>query len=777
MKKRFLAQSFVLVMLFACFAVRSQNSVGHWNDHFSYRQVRTVAVTPTEVYAAAPLGLIACDRTNNALRRLSKSTGLNDVGVSTMAYDSVTATLVVAYDNANVDLLCDGRLFNLSDLRRSSIAADKSIHSIAFHKRCAYLACGFGIVVVDLDRHEIKETYFIGDQGSYLNVFDLAFTDSLVVAATELGLRWANKDSQFLNLITNWRSDSASLFAGQPVRQIAVADGKILAVVPDGAGISSSNAVVYRQVDARNFVPWIEGDIRAVRVAQGRIIVANYSDVQLYDFDFSLRHGVSQFDGYAMQALDATLSSDGTLWVGHDWYGLVELPQPYGDNASIWLPSGPVTDNAYKVVSYGSRTFLCPGGHSSTYEGRYLAPYLCWLQNGRWSQLDRGSGLQSALRDLVDVAVNPKDTSQLLAASWGVGVAHIQGNQVDVIYTDTNSDGALKRYWNGGYNALFTGSVAYDLKGNAWMTNSLQNDAIVRRNADGSWLSLRIFNDDSITDIDHVIWDSIRDYAWFYGRPNRIFVAAADGRRAYVDPNNGSKLSTSRVNCLAQDHRGDIWIGTDKGIKYIYDGRKAFDNGGAGEKSPVTCANKLIEEDGFTEYLMAYESVTCIAVDGGDRKWVGTSAGGLYLLSSDGGEQLLHFTSANSPLASDKIVSISIEPWSGEVFVATDRGLQSYRGTATYADYLPQDDIHAFPNPVRPGYAGPIAIKGFTRNALVHITDVAGHTVYSTRATGGQAVWMGTNNEGKPVASGVYFVFASDEAGRGRCVTKVLIVR
>ena len=226
-----------------------------------------------------------------------------------------------------------------------------------------------------------------------------------------------------------------------------------------------------------------------------------------------------------------------------------------------------------------------------------------------------------------------------------------------------------------------------------------------------------------------------------------------------------------------QDRSGDLWFGTDKGLKVIYDGYRAFANGGNGETSPVNCSNILFNEDGINEYLMAYESITCMAVDGANRKWVGTSNNGLYLISANGLEQLHHFTTANSPLASDKIVALTVHPESGVVYVGTDMGLQSYRSTATVGYTEPLADIHAFPNPVRPGYDGPIAVKGFTRDALVHITDARGHVVFSTNAHGGQAVWNGRTNNGDRVSSGTYYVFASDASGNMRSVAKILVIR
>jgi hypothetical protein len=246
---------------------------------------------------------------------------------------------------------------------------------------------------------------------------------------------------------------------------------------------------------------------------------------------------------------------------------------------------------------------------------------------------------------------------------------------------------------------------------------------------------------------------------------------------AYINPNNGSKLETSTVNCLVQDHTNELWIGTDKGIKVIYNTSNAFANGGHSEMAPISCNNILYSEDGKVEYLLAYENISCIAVDGGNRKWIGTAAGGIFLLSDNGLEQLEHFTANNSPLPSDKITAIGIAPESGEVFIGTDNGLVSYKGTATYAGSKPNDEVYAYPNPVRPDYNGNIAIKGLTRDALVHITNVSGKVVFSTQAEGGQAIWNGKTADGNRVASGVYYVFASDKYGKNRSVAKILFIK
>ncbi len=764
-----------ILLLVPMLVMRSQIAVGSWRDHLSYTTLYQAVVTDDRVYASAAGGLFYYDLEDNTTERLNKANRLNDIGISVFDYDPQSRMLVIAYNNSNIDIIKDDKVYNINDIKRADIGGDKRINGIAFRNHCAYLACGFGVVVVDLNRMEIKETYYLGADGTYLNINDIAFTDELIVVATSQGLMTADKESHLLNIVSNWQRDTTSLLAGREVSRIEVdGSGKLMALTHDDDSLST----IYTEAAPMVFVPWLSGDLRTMKMSQGKTIVVWGDRVELYAVDGTLQHTVGDFDWFKAEVNDAAMSSDGMLWMAHRWASLTACnPADAEATLTVISPQGPGSDNVYRLVSWNNELLVCPGGHSTTYTGIYLPAELYTFSDNRWGQIADPQRLLGGAMDIVGVAVNPRNTHQMMAASWGYGVFEIVDGQVTALYNDANSDGALMPYEQGSYKSLFTGGVAFDRKGNLWITNSLQSNGLAVRYSDGSWNSFNTNNMVAGSDIDKLICDSLYGYKLFCGRANRIFVHDGEGLMAYIDPNNGAKLETSSVQCLAQDHSGNIWIGTNKGIKVIYDLSRAFQNGGAGEKSPVTCSNILYSENGINEYLMAYESVTAIAVDGANRKWVGTSNGGLYLLSANGLEQIEHFTAANSHLFSDKILSLSVMPWSGEVFVGTDKGLQSFRGTATYAYAEPQDDIHAFPNPVRPDYDGPIAIKGFSRNALVHITDADGKTVFSTTANGGQAIWSGRTSSGERVASGVYYVFASSTDGGVRSVAKILIVR
>lgn len=761
------------VMLCLCGTVTSQVAVGKWRDHLSYNETFKVSDAGDRVYCSAANGLFYYDKDDHTLNRVNKTGIANDVGVSAYAYDQETKNLVVAYNNANLDIIRNDKALNIGDIKRSNIGGNKQINNIAFYNRCAYLACGFGIVVVDLARNEIKETYYIGDDGSYCNVNDIAFAGDMIVAATDDGIMYADKNSQILNIFSTWVRDTMSLLAGARVVKIEVdGDHNIMALATSGGDTS-----LYVAGQDLVFAPWLQGDIRNIKHTKNHTVVCYGDKLELYDQQRSLQHSLSVLDWMAVEVNDAELTDDGRLWMAHRWSALAAVWPDNPESLYIYSPGGPSDDNVFRLTSFDNDLIVAPGGHATTFTNNYIVANTYTLDQKGWHTLSDPDRLLANVYDITDVAVNPRDSKTRMAAAWGYGIVEIRNNTVTNLYDGSNTDGALTPYTNGGFSSMRTGAVAYDSEGNLWATNSLAQNALVVRYKNGNWKSFNTLSMISNGEIDHIICDSIYNIKLFWGRANKIYMHDGSGKMAYIDPNNGAKLETSMVNCVAQDHSGNLWIGTNKGVKVVYDLGKAFNNGGEGERSPVTCGNILYNENGITEYLLAYESVTSIVVDGANRKWIGTSTGGLYLISANGLEQIEHFTSNSSPLFSDKILSLSIMPWSGELFIGTDYGLQSFRATATYAFDEPMEDVHAFPNPVRPDYDGLIAIKGFSRDAIVHITDAAGHTVYSTVANGGQAIWNGRTAEGNRVASGVYYVFASSDDGSVRSATKILIIR
>ena len=761
---------FMLVLLLPPLAW-GQQAIGHWRDCFDYATVYHIANAGDRVYGSCRSGMYYYNTSDGTAVPMGKSSGLSDVGITTIAFDEASESLVIAYNNANIDILCGERVYNLSDIKRSEITCNKNINHIRFHNGNAWLATGFGIVVVDLSRREIKETYYIGTGGAHIAVFDVAFTTDSIYAASAEGLKSLSINESQPGISDRWNTDSRIVDLN--ITTLDTIDGSLLMTTYT---LDPELCTLYRSTE-EGYSPWASGTVHSMRSGGGIVCVATPEGVLRYDNTLRLLDTISTSHWGAVYPFDAVADDNGTVWVGHAWGGIWGIDEDGKTHGNT--PPGPGSgDNVYWLTPTSDGMLLCPGGHTSTYSNAWIEPNLFVTDGYSWQGLDLSNGAFQGRHDVVYAAVNPKDKKETLAALWGSGVASIRDNIVQEFY-DEQTTGVLQGYTPDGiYHTLLTGALAFDYRnGDLWVLNSHADHALAVRRADGTWEHLSTAALSSLLQVDKLIFDSVNYWLWFAGRENTIYIHDGESRLARINPNRGSKLQTETVNALVQDHSGNLWVGTNKGIKVIYDAYNAFKNGGHGEEAPVSCSNITITNGSFAEYLMAYENITAIAIDGANRKWVGTASGGLYLISSNGLEQLEHFTTADSPLASDKIVCLGIQPTNGEVYVGTDQGLQVYRGTATYAESLPQEHIYAFPNPVRPGYDGPVAIKGFTRDALIHITDAAGHVVYSTQAQGGQVVWNTRTASGTPVASGVYYVFASDSLGDNRSVAKILIIR
>ena len=237
---------------------------------------------------------------------------------------------------------------------------------------------------------------------------------------------------------------------------------------------------------------------------------------------------------------------------------------------------------------------------------------------------------------------------------------------------------------------------------------------------------------------------------------------------------DGTILSHNGIYCITEDKNGAIWIGTGQGPIILNNPSNFFED-------DFYCTQiKVPRDDGtnLADFLLANDKINAIAVDGGNRKWIGTEMNGIYLLSPDGLETIHHFTAENSPLLSNNIQSIAIHPHTGEVFIGTSKGLVSYQSDATEPeDNFVEDNVYAYPNPVKPDYTGVITITGLVQDTDIKITNVSGKLIHEGTSVGGQFTWDGKNQQGKRVPSGVYFVLAANAEGKEGIATKILFIR
>ena len=205
-----------------------------------------------------------------------------------------------------------------------------------------------------------------------------------------------------------------------------------------------------------------------------------------------------------------------------------------------------------------------------------------------------------------------------------------------------------------------------------------------------------------------------------------------------------------------------MWVATKKGIIYFHHAAFIFESGIIDPVFPIFEGQILFKD----------EIITALSIDGGNRVWMGTSAG-LWLFANDGQQEILHFTADIDPIPTNDIIDIAINQVNGEVFIATSNGLVSYRGTATAAGKL--NEVKIFPNPVIVAQNDIVTIEGVPENANLWITDSSGRLIYKTQAQGNTAVWQGLANS-QSLSSGIYFVFIATDDGNEKQVGKIALI-
>jgi len=754
------------------FLLRSQPiGIGEWRDHMPYNNCTVVTRDGNKIYAATPLSLFSLDQDDNAITRMSKVNGLSDIGISTIEFSQTYRTLLVAYSNANIDLVHDHGVVNIADIKRKPILGYKTINKIFYDDKYAYLSCGFGIVVFNMAKQEIHDTYFIGPNGTQINVLGLTMFNDTIFAATEKGIYMAPKNAPNLANYAYWQ-----LVPGmnplQSYSHIATFNDKII-VNKNGINENTDTIYYYNGTGWHTLLSGTSNEIHSIRSTPDQLIITYNYYVDFLDQNMTSVFRIWNYYPESPYSNDAIMEGSNLVWIGDTYKGLVKFDKAANVFEKI-IPNGPYSSNVFDMSQEGGELWVAAGGVSTSWGNIWSKDGLSVFDGTSWGIYNRTTiPSMDTLIDIVAVAVNPLNHKQVFAGSWGKGAIEFNDHQLVNRFTDQNSSlqrANLPFFWIG------VGGVSVDKEGRAWFTNNGANDALSVRKADGAWKALS--PEIGERGVAGLYTDSY-GYKWIFF-PKEIGIAVftdngtienqSDDRTKILNNVTGNGgLPGNVVRSIAEDLEGRIWVGTDNGVAVFYNPENIFSG------QPFDAQKPLVEYGGYVQYLLENETVNAIAIDGANNKWFGTDRSGAYLVSSDGTKEIHHFTVDNSPILSNSIRTISIDNQTGEVYFGTDKGIISYKGTATQGGDK-NENVYAYPNPVREGYTGYIAIKGLVTSADVKITDVAGNVIFATRAEGGQAVWNGRNYEGRKAATGVYLVYATNDDGKETVVTKILFI-
>ena len=753
--------------------------IGQWRMHLPYNKAVSVTDGNGKVYCASQYGLFSVSKTDGSIERYSRTSGLSDFEIASVRYNSAAGVLVIAYANSNLDLLYDDNsIINVSDIKRNDIVGNKNINSIFFKGHDAYLSCGFGIVVLNLDKKEIKDTWYIGPNGAAININDLTADNNFFYAATNNGIYKAAVNDPFIYNYTQWSKDTSILRPNARYNSIAFFSNRIFTVNTDTPS-GNDTIMVYDGTTWRGLAFPGDYDMKVSTYGNHLTIKISYT---IYAFDESLNMIYAlDYSRYTnVIPKDGFVSADRTFWIADFNNGLISIT-PSGEYSNP-TPSGPRSQAVFAMATSDDDLWVASG--SIVLQAPAFFEYGAYhFSNGEWKTYDKTNDplyrLCGYLSDVVCVVVDPSDSKHAFMGTWGCGMLEYRDHGIVTIYDSSNSTLEPVDISNPNYNLNIVGGLAYDKDKNLWVANCRTAYPISIRKPDGTWKSLFLPSQFSINYFYGMLIDDFNQ-KWIIARgPNAVGLIVFN-ENDIDNPNDDSykmltktvgngNLPSIAVYSMAKDKDGTIWIGTDQGVAVFYNPGNVFSG------NNFDAQQILIEQDGHTQYLLETETVMAMAVDGANRKWFGTLSSGVYLMSADGTKQLQHFTVENSPLLSNFVNSITINDNTGEVFFGTEKGIISYRSDATEGGEACNGSL-VFPNPVKHEYTGPIAIKGLVNNADVKITDVTGALVYHAKAKGGEAIWYGTNFKGERAHTGVYLVYATNDDGSATCVTKMLLI-
>lgn len=778
---------YITIALISSMCLSAQTSSDNWKIHAIFGDdIQNIIDTGNKIYYLASGNLYSYDKDWEESEHYSKQTKLSSVNIKDIYYSYELGVLAITYEDSNIDFLYDdGRLINAPDIYNSDII-DKGINCINFEGKKVYVATDFGFAILN------------GNKG--FEVSESRNYNTRLLSVDEIGGRlWISTQNDILYSPSSQKHLSMSEFT--PMNNGG--GGKIYKISDTKFIFSNWGIQLITSAEGGNpELQWIT-DLTPIASLQptktGFIALDKNAPRNLISFDSEGKYSKTELPEDMSASLLSSQESDGSLWelsakgIRHiklNGSSATILSDFFRLNASsVSYPYYLRYNNSQKrLYVWNCGPNLFQGDYNKPAHVNYLDANNVWFDKTPENVPTIGTYAENILKDPFYPVFDPEDPDTYFVGTFLEGVYKITDGKVVAKYDWTNSP--LKQDWS-----CEASGLCFDKDRNLWLIQGINNPAIYvlprakQSKSDltaSDWITVKV----NISDATNHFMQAL-----ITNKNLKVFAVNSMGSDLMVIDDNGNPASSSikyrlyssgelydqdekaytwtQIACMAEDANGKIWMGTNNGVIEFNPNNALNDNFRINRI-------KVPRNDGtnLADYLLSGTSITAIAVDGANRKWIGTVNMGIYLVSSDGSKILKHFSTDNSALTSDRIVSICCNPNSNSVYIGTPTGLIEYYSDAAPAaeDY---SGIYAYPNPVTPDFTGEITITGLMENSLVKIADAAGNVIRSLQSTGGMVTWNGCYSNGERVKTGVYYVLASqnENSKSSGIVTKILFIK
>jgi hypothetical protein len=760
-----------LLYLFFLFVLQitfSQTNLS-WQGYFSYTQIKAVSESPTAIYTASENALFSKNVNTGIIKTTTTIDGLSGETITALYYSATSNKTIVGYQNGLLIVIneADGSMLKVVDIVNKNLPTSvKRINNFMEYGGIVYVATDFGIVQFNLATSQFGDTYFIGDDGAEIKVSQTTVFNGFIYAATSRGIRRGDATNPNLIDYKLWQQIAAGNWSG---------------IVSLGTELYAVNAVgyIHKYNSGSNMfngyltLPEPTTDFRSTT---DYFIVTTPNSVYVYNKQMVLQRQINRDEISGINsAFSCATITNGFIYIGTAANGLITTSLSTAANYEKITPIGPSRNAIFSMQATTTQLWAVYGDYDIYYNPYPLDDFgISKLTTSGWSNIpyDKVLGAKSMSR----IVVNPGNEKEVYASSFFSGLLKIENDIPTVLYNQTNSglESLAISPPNPSYIDIRINGAAFDQSGNFWVTNSRVVNGLKSLSKSGQWKSYpmdKILSAPTENDFGTMVIDKYGT-KWMATSKNGVigFNESSNTFKKITFGTDQGNLPIQDVRAVAVDTKNQLWIGTTKGLRVLSNVNN-FETEGQ-----LTTQSIIILEDDLAQELLYEQFITDIEVDGANNKWIGTADAGVFMVSPNGQETKYHFTADNSPLPSNVINDISINSSTGAVFIATSKGLISFKGIATSASEN-LNNVYVYPNPVRPEYEGTVKINGLLNKANVKITDIAGNLVYEATSEGGTLEWDTTAFGKHKVASGVYMIFVSAQDGVETKVKKVMIIR
>ncbi len=773
----------LLIVLVLLLAQLEAQPVGTWKSHTSQSTVLNMYVDETgRIWATTEGGLFAVEE-GEISRTLTPTEGMYRISPPTLFYDDHNDLLWLGYDDGMFEAYdpATETFREYTDIARATRFSPRGINQIIGLDDNILIATDFGLVVFDPSREVTVDTYSnLGTFPSGSRVNAAMIEGGRIYAATSEGVAVSDENGGDLVVPDSWTSYGEESGIDGNVSAVASYQGDILAL--------RGNTILL--FDGNNWEPsgyFSDKSPENMRVSPNDTYLAGWNEEKVMIWPESATDAIPEIDtGLPVNTVWAD-DRDDMLYIGTTNEGVHVTNMQSGQILDPYLSPGPYMNTFADLVvrdgvlASASNDLRGRRGVGSKQSGFYL------LRNDEWENFNNLTHPTMEEYDFHSTFTTAGTSDYFFFGSWGRGIAQFDRATDEItIWNHANSPlGTVRDH----PSFIVVTGLTTDRHDQLWAVTKLSHDEALFRLAPdtGEWTEFPKLAGLGSNDLYELVTVDSQDQLWIPLRNDRN-----QGRGLVVkritddhiedgvvlrDGAGQGNLPHLKVNVVAQDLRGEIWIGTERGLARISFPQRVID-GETADRQASLILNA--DETADSPFLLRTTHVTSIAVNSANQKWIGTQGEGVWLIEEDGGRHraVKHFTTENSPLISDDINSVAYDEVTGQVFFATDQGLISYTDVVR-GSVDEMDELFIYPNPFSYNNEDRerVVIDELSPETTVRILTVDGRMVRRLDTRGGRVEWDVRDFNGERVSTGVYVIVSVDSQNDQRGVGKLVIVR